>query len=227
MMRVKSVWRFLSAAVPEAVRCEARTLAAALKSVVGRPLARVDLEDGRQRFGAMERSSYGQAVTVLLMLIAVELPAVHLIVGAVMEEGALRSLVRGVLLGSSAYLALWLIGDLRLLRETPGVWLSPDALVIELGLRVRGRVEWSNVIGAQVLAAEDDPPADQSRVIRITPLPRPNCRVRMRSPVSMRGILGLPLQGDMLDLYVDDPAGLRSSVEARQLQHAPASVEAL
>ncbi len=227
MMRVKSVWRFLSAAVPEAVRCEARTHAAALKSVAGRPLARADLEDGRQRFGAMERSSYGQAVTVLLMLIAVELPAVHLILGAVMEEGALRSLVRGVLLGSSAYLALWLIGDLRLLRETPGVWLSPDALVIELGLRVRGRVEWSNVIGAQVLAAEDDPPADQSRVIRITPLPRPNCRVRMRSPVSMRGILGLPLQGDMLDLYVDDPAGLRSSVEARQLQHAPASVEAL
>ena len=131
-----------------------------------------------------------------------------------MEDGAMRGLVRGLLLGSSIYLVVWLIGDLRLLRETPGVLLGKGVLAIEMGLRVNGKVALSNVTGAHCLVAQDPKPAAGSRAIRITPLLQPNCRIRLSSAVSMRGSFGIPLKGDLLDIYVDDPAGLVSSIEA-------------
>jgi hypothetical protein len=116
-------------------------------------------------------------------------------------------------LGSSVYLALWLIGDLRLLRETPGVLLGKDMLVVELGLRVNGKVGLEAVTGARALDADDAVPCDGSRAIRITPQPRPNCRIQLRSRVSMHGIFGAPLRGDVLDVYVDEPAALVEAIE--------------
>ena len=199
--------------MPEAVT-EARILVAALMSIGQRPLKPVDVKPGWRRFGAMDTSSYGNIVAMLVLLIAVEAPAVHLILGAVMEDGALRGTIRGLLLGSSIYLAMWLIGDLRLLRETPGVLLGKDVLAVEMGLRVNGKVGLENVTGAHSVVAEDAKPTDGSPAIRITPQPAPNCRIRLSSAVSMRGLFGIPLRGEMLDISVDDPAGLISAVEA-------------
>jgi hypothetical protein len=195
------------------VLSEARILVAGLKSIARRPLERVEVKPGWRSFGAMRTSSYGNTVTVLLLLIAVEAPALHLILGAVMDDGALRETIRGLLLGSSIYLAPWLIGDLRLLRETPGVLLGKDMLVVAMGLRVNGEVGLEAVTGARVLEADDAVPTDGSRAIRITPQPRPNCRIQLRSTVSMRGIFGAPLRGDVLDVYVDEPAELVEAIE--------------
>jgi hypothetical protein len=199
--------------VTKAVLAEARILVAAFESLARKPLKRVDVKPGWRRFGAMETSSYGHVVSMLLLLIVLEAPALHFILGAVMQDGALRSSIRGLLLGSSMYLAVWLIGDLRLLRETPGVLLGKDVLAVELGVRVNGEVALENVTGAQCLVARDTKPTAGSRAIRITPQPQPNCRIRLSSAVAMRGIFGSPLQGEMLDIFVDDPTGLVSSIE--------------
>ncbi|HKP61373.1 MAG TPA: hypothetical protein VJV78_31810 [Polyangiales bacterium] len=185
-------------------------LLAAFKSIARRPLAPVEVKPGWHRFGAMETSSYGNLVSMVLLLLVLEAPAVHLILGAVMEDGALRGVIRILLLSSSVYVALWLIGDLRLLRETPGVMLGDGMLMVALGQRVNGEVALTNVTAAQRLLE----PADDTSSIRITPQPRPNCRIRLSSAVSMRGLFGAPLRGEMLDVYVDDPAGLVASIAA-------------
>ena len=130
-----------------------------------------------------------------------------------MEGSPLLGVIRGVLVGSNIYLALWLIGDLRLLRETPGVLLGQSELAVEMGLRANGRVGLDIVTGAQPIGP-DIKPAEGLRAIRITPQPSPNCRIRLRSPVLIRGILGIPLRGEMIDIYVDDPTGLVSSIES-------------
>jgi hypothetical protein len=194
------------------IRAEARILVAAWRSIWRRPVEPVDERPGCRDFGAMQTSSYGNTVIMLVLLIVVEAPAVHFILGATMEDGALRALIRGVLLGSSIYLAVWLIGDLRLLRETPGVSLGRDVLTVELGQRVYGEVALEEVTGARLLAPDDEP-TDGLHAIRITPQPRPNCRIQLRSVVGMRGMFGMSLQGDVLDIYVDDPAGLVSALE--------------
>jgi hypothetical protein len=166
----------------------------------------------------MDTSSYGHVVTMLLLLIALEAPALHFILGAVLQDGAVRGLIRGVLLGSSLYLALWLIGDLRLLRETPGVLLGKDVLVVALGMRVNGEVALNNVTGAECLVAEQAKQAHGSRAIRVTPQPRPNCRIRLDAEAAMRGIFGSRLRGETLEIFVDDPAGLVAAIEAALTQ---------
>ena len=199
--------------VTEAVLSEARILVAAFMSLARRPIKHGVVKPGWRRF-SVETTSYGNVVVMLLLLIVLEAPAVHLILGAVMEEGTLRSVIRGVLLGSSIYLAVWLLGDLRLLRESPGVLLGPHLLAVELGLRVNGEVTLENVTGAQPSVAQDAKPETRTRAIRITPHAPPNCRIRLGSEVSMRGIFGIPLKGEALDLHVENPADLVSAIEA-------------
>jgi len=198
--------------VTEAVLSEARILVAALMSLTRRPIKPVNVEPGWRRFGVLETSAYGHIVTMLLLLIVLETPAVHVIVGAVLDDTALRKVVRGLLLGSNIYLAVWLIGDLRLLRESPGILLGKDTLVVKLGLRVQGSVPLANVDGAERLNAQDAKPTEGRRAIRITPQPQPNCRVTLRSPVGMRGVVGIRVKGDMLDIFVNEPGELVSSI---------------
>ena len=202
--------------LPEAVTSELRVLVAAARSLSRRPLEPLEVKPGWRRFGAMQRSSYGNIVAMLWLLIALEAPAVHLILGAIMVDGALRGVIRTLLLATSIYLALWLLGDLRLLRETPGVLLGDDVLVVEMGVRVQGTVALAQVTGAQLLGDQAANPSAGSGAIRITPQPPPNCRIRLSSPARMRGLFGIPLRGELLDIYVDDPAGLVGELEFRR-----------
>ena len=210
--------------VAEAVLSEARVVVAAMRSITLRSIKQLEQRPGWRRFGAMETSSYGNTVTMLMLLVVLEAPGVHLLIGASMEEGPLRDGVRGVLLGSSIYLAIWLIGDLRLLRETPGVLLGSDILAVEMGVRAQGQVSLDTVAGAQLLG---EPRAVQGcavRAIRVSPQPRPNCRIQLRSAVTLRGLVGIPVTGEALDLYVDDPSGLVRSVE-KAIAHRPTLAE--
>lgn len=187
---------------------EASILAAGFESILRRPLETVTIPPGSQHFSSMETSSYGNTVAVLLLLLVVEAPAVHAILGAVMDEGVLRGGIRAALLVSSAYLAVWLLGDLRLLRETPGISLDGDVLRVALGARVHGEVRLSHVTSARRLTGHEE----AVRAIRITPQPTPNCRIHLSASVTMRGIFGISVAGEALDVYVDDPDGLVSAV---------------
>ena len=187
---------------------EASILAAGFASILRRPLETRADPSGGQHFGSMETSAYGNTVAVLLLLLVVEAPAVHALLGAAMQDGVLRAVIRAALLVSSAYLAVWLLGDLRLLRETPGVSIDGDVLRVALGARVHGEVRLSQVTSARRLTGTEE----TVRAIRITPQPAPNCRIQLSASVTMRGIFGIPVQGDALDIYVDNPDGLVSAL---------------
>lgn len=199
-----------------AATTEARVIFAALKSLARRPLQPVQVEPGWRRFGAMDTSSYGNIVAMLLLLIVVETPATHIILGSLMHPSATRAVLRILLVGSSVYVAVWLLGDLRLLRETPGVLLGQAELLVELGVRVNGSVQLANITHAELLNARLSSSSRDSNTIRITPQPKPNCRVYLRSPVSMRGLFGIARRGAKLDVYVDDPEGLVTAIETRR-----------
>ena len=184
---------------------------AALASLTFRP-RRTTPVDGRA-FGAMAGHAYRNAVFVILCMIAVEMPTVHLLLGVMIDEGVARSITQGALLVSSLCLALWLIGDLRLLRETPGFVVGLQRLEVALGQRARGTVALRDVV--RVECEDDDSTADDdSRPIRLTPLPAPNCRIWLRQPATLQGPMGWPLQGDRLDVYVDDPEGFVAAMQS-------------
>ncbi|MET0385084.1 MAG: hypothetical protein ABW321_03950 [Polyangiales bacterium] len=164
----------------------------------------------------MNSSGYGNTVVMLIVLIALETPATHFVLGSLLRDGFTRTLVRCTLLGTSVYLGLWLLGDLRLLRETPGVTIGPFAMTITLGMRYRGEVALHHVTEAQVIT-QNSPLASPTtaHALQITPQPRPNCRIRLSEVITLRGPFGIPLRGDTLDLYVDDPEDLVAWLHTR------------
>jgi len=190
---------------------EARVLGAALRSFTRRPIRQSDVPPGWRRFGASS-ASYANVVVMLLVLLLIEAPAVHMLVGALMEDGALRAVVRGLLLGSSVYLAVWLIGDLRLLRESSGVLLGENGLSVQLGGRCHGLVPLESVVSAQQLAEQSAAPGADADSIRITPLQPPNCRLTLRSPVTLQLPFGLAAQVTRLDLFVDEPSAFSCAI---------------
>ena len=175
-----------------------------------RPLAAPWVGPGEVMFTAMHTTTYPSLVVALLVLLAIEAPAVHFVLGALFEPSSTLAVARTVLLGSSAYLGVWLIGDLRILRESPGVVVGGDLLHVELGLRVRGRVPL-----AAVVAVDTADPGPSPTAIRISPQPEPNCHLLLCEPVILRGPFGIPLRGDRLDLYLDDPAGFVAVLDER------------
>lgn len=197
----------LPATVAEAVVAELRIFVAAAASLTLRPRPQPCTTEG-ERFSVMERSTHPATVVVLVVLLAIEAPTAHLLLGALMDEGPLRSLLRGGLLLSSVYLAIWLIGDLRLLRTTPGVVLTTDDLVVDVGLRMRGRVPLHHVVAAERIGPETEPSGEALPTIRVTPQPAPNCLLTLDAEVALRGLLGLEARGRRVALYVDEPERL-------------------
>lgn len=199
----------------EAVLSEMRMFVAAMATLTLRP-RRHPITPGRIRFGAMGSGVYGATVTALMILLLIEAPAVHLVLGAVMDEGVVRTGTRGVLLFSSIYLGIWLLGDLRLLKESPGVVLGKERLELDLGLRARGEVGFDEIVRAEVVGSGSGEDTDGDVTpIRITPMPTPNCRVWLRQPVTIRGLVGIPMCGDRLDIFVDDPSALVQALGER------------
>ena len=120
------------------VTSELRRLLAALRALSFRPVVRPAPAEGTRCFGAMAGGQNTQVVVGVLLLLAIEIPLVHLVLGAVLDQGPWRQLVRTGLLAGSVYLAIWLIGDLRLLRESAGVCVGADGIRVALGGRVQG-----------------------------------------------------------------------------------------
>ncbi|MCH9687369.1 MAG: hypothetical protein K0V04_38400 [Deltaproteobacteria bacterium] len=209
----------------EAVVSEMRMFVAALATLTLRPL-RTPQTPGRVRFGSMASSVYGGTVTALVVLLVIEAPAVHLLLGALMDEGLARSVTQAVLLLSSIYLGVWLLGDLRLLKEAPGVIVGDGRLEIELGLRARGEIGLDEIVGVDLdpIDKGDDAGADRDATpILIAPMAAPNCRVWLHRPVTMRGLVGIPMRGDRLDIYVDDPSGLAKALDEHRKDPPQAS----
>jgi hypothetical protein len=218
----------------EAAVAELRMFVAALKAVTFRPLERPAESEGVRCFGAMASNQYGQLVIGLILVLAIEAPLVHLLFGAIMDEGPARTIVRAVFVLGSIYLAIWLIGDLRLLRESPGVCVGPQGLCIDLGLRVQGEVALRDITqvgdlrgrGEDVLAAL----ARAGSSIRITPYPDPNVLIELGRRVSMSGIFGIPLSGHRLLIHVDDVPGLMAALRTavpRPAVHEPVAGSAV
>lgn len=188
---------------------EARMLAAAWRALLRRPLRPADVQG--QRFSVLGKGTYKKTVTVLLVLLAVEAPAVHLLLGALMEPTLSRTVAQAVMLVSSLYLAVWVLGDLRLLRESAGVVVTAEAVVFDVGQRAQGVVPREHI--AQALAEPpSDPIAGTPGAARVTPMPPPNTTISLHTPAVLRGVYGLRKQTRAIDLYVDDPAALAAAL---------------
>ncbi len=190
-------------------RRELRLWQAAYAQVTRRPLPPFD---AATRVAGFDRGTYPKLVVALVVLLALEAPAAHVLIGALTEAGWVRSVLQMVLLSSSLYLVVWLLGDLRLLAESRGFAIEDKALIVELGQRARGRIPLADIDRAWT-GAEGDAPLRSVRLAVGGPV---NCHIHLRMPVEIEGPLGLTLRGDHLAVRVDDPDALVAALTPRK-----------
>jgi|GEM_PF-1943885 len=167
-------------------------------------------DDTPQRFHPLDGSAYPQLVGGLGALLLLEIPAVHLALGAMVDPGLLRSALQFGLAVSTIYLGVWVLGDLRLLQESAGITVTPTSIVIDYGQRVCGTIPRSLARGVGVF----EPGAGPNGSIRLAPVPfEANCELRLSEPVRLRGLQGRSVMGDRVVMHLRDPESLAAALE--------------
>jgi hypothetical protein len=192
------------------LRRELRLWQAAYAQITRRPPPA--LPEDTQRIAGFDRGTYPKLVVALVVLLALEAPAAHVLVGALTDAGLVRSVLQMVLLSSSLYLVVWLLGDLRMLAESRGFAIEDKALLVELGQRASGRILLADIEKSWV-GGEDDAPFRSVRLAVGGPV---NCHVQLKTPAELEGPLGLTLRGDHLAVRVDDPEALVAALSGRK-----------
>ena len=160
-------------------------------------------------FGAFATQAYPNMVVAIWVLLAIEMPAMHLLLGSFMEPSPGREVLRWGMLASSLYLGSWLVGDLRLMREAPLLRFRGRSVELRLGQRVRADLEVADIAEVHRIVDEPSRPRDPKR-LRVTPLQAPNLRIELKAPTRVRMLYGIQREVQAIELFVDDPeAALR------------------
>lgn len=173
----------------DAVAFEAAVVWFATRSWRSRP----QLPAGATAFPGHRASAYAGVVAGLLMVVAVEVVAVHLLLAAWSAAAA------WVLTGLSLYGAVWLVGDLQAIRLRPS-WVEGDRLCMRLGLRWTATVPVSRVRAARKLA----PGEDAGDALRLALPNAPRVLVQLDTPATARGVYGIRRTVTSFELGVDD-----------------------
>jgi hypothetical protein len=184
----------------ETARFELALLAAAVRSLVRRPVVRAD-----DAFSTTRSSQSGQILIGLLLITACEGPAVHLLLHA---AGA-RPLVQWVVLVLHVYGLIWLVGDQRLMQES-GHRLTATGLELALGLRWRGSLPYAQISTVTAISGARD-----RRVRTITPFDAPNVELRLHEPIRLTSYFGRRTEAARIRLFVDEPERLIAELAAR------------
>jgi hypothetical protein len=142
-----------------------------------------------------ERNGWGTIVVCILVLLAAEGVAMHLLLRRWSVLGA------WVWTGMELWGALWLIGDyqgLRVHRST----IDESTLCIRFGLRWRVDVPRDLIASVTPIQAEGE--WKRKDVMKIAVLEDPRWLVTLREPVVVRGMMGLRRTVNALALLPDD-----------------------
>jgi hypothetical protein len=165
-------------------------------------------EDAR-RFSMHRRSHYAVIVAVLIFLIAVESFALHLAIAPLSRVAA------WLLTASSAWGALWLVGDAQALR-LERLRLTAAGLVVQIGIRWRTFVPYDAL--AEVALAAGAPRGPTT--LRATVAGAADVRLVVARPLEARGLFGRRRRFDILLLTVDRPEALIAALASARSSSA-------
>jgi hypothetical protein len=115
-----------------------------------------------------------------------------------------------MLTASGVYAIVWLIAHDRSLTTRP-ILLDADRLLLHAGLRLKARVDWSVVQGADVVASS--PPLRAPGYLDVARPAEANLIVRFRAPVLVEAAFGVRRRVTRVGICVDDPEALRNAID--------------
>ena len=157
----------------------------------------------QQQFTYHKKSGYAAILAMLMLILAVETVALHLIV-------AHWSLIAAwTLTVLSLYGALWLIGDFHSIRVHP-IIVAPGMLYLRTGLRWRADISLENVAEIRPGSPENPKASDYVRASVLWP----RASIVLNQPIEVHGLFGRKKIARRIGVSVDDPDSLRSAIEA-------------
>jgi hypothetical protein len=139
---------------------------------------------------------------VLIVLTLVETVAFHVVLSTYVSV-----ILAWVVTTSSSYTALWIAGDVLVLRHS-GVVLRDAGLELRIGIRWRGHVPWTDVVSIERV---DATPAEAINASILGA----NVVLRLRAPCKLVGLFGRRRAGTEIALSLDDREAFVSAALAR------------
>jgi len=152
---------------------------------------RTDVPPNARAFTVHRRSGWGSIVAALMLVIASESIAAHLLV----QMWSVR--------------AAWLLGDYHALRLRPS-FIDGGVLHVRYGLRWSADVALDNIASCE--AVRDEAEWKRPRVLKVAMLEAPRYLIRLREPVVARGLAGFRRTIDAIAIAPDDDDALISAV---------------
>jgi hypothetical protein len=162
---------------------------------------RADVPADAKAFTVHQRSGWGAVVSALIILVASESIAVHLLVQMWSVKAA------WIVTAIDAYGLLWLLGDYNALRLRPTL-VRGNSMQIRYGLRWTAAIERENVIEMRDVQTE----ADWKRpgVLKVAMIDAPRYLIELKEPILARGLAGLRKTVRTVAISPDDDEPLRS-----------------
>lgn len=156
---------------------------------------RADVPAGAQLFTVHKRTGWGSIVAAMMIVIAAESVALHLIV----RMWSVRT--AWVLTALDLYGIAWLLGDFNALRLRPSYVLH-DALHIRYGLRSSITVSRDQIASCEPV--RDEAEWKRPGVLKVAMLDAPRLLIRLREPLPARVLLGLRRTVEAIAISPDD-----------------------
>jgi hypothetical protein len=168
-----------------------------------------------EAFSYHRESGYGSLLLAFTFVAVLELVGAHFLVTAWWGRGA-----AWVLTGLSLYGLLWLLGFYQAVRLRP-VTVGPDSLRVRVGLRWNILVPLSQIEDV-LQSVPGQPPPTAADYLRAVALGEPQFIIKLREPLTARGLYGSSRRVRALGVAVDDPAAFKDALTARlRAQHEP------
>jgi hypothetical protein len=156
---------------------------------------RPDVPAGAKAFTVHQRSGWGAVLAALIILVASESIAVHLLVQMWSVKAA------WIVTSVDAYGLLWFIGDYNALRLRPSL-VRNGTMQIRYGLRWTATVERENIVEMRAAGSE----ADWKRpgILKVAMIDAPRYRMELKEPIVARGLAGLRKTVHAIAISPDD-----------------------
>lgn len=160
---------------------------------------------GVRYFAVYRRNGYPAVVAILLVIVAVETAAAHLLLGLWTPIAAWISTILG------AYSAIWIWGDFQAARLNP-IASSDDGLDLNTGLRWHTAIGWSDIV---TIHDREPKPDSGDRTLRMTLFGAPDFWLELREPAQAVGPFGITRAARYLGVGADAPSELRGEISTR------------
>jgi hypothetical protein len=175
---------------------------------------RVRPRAGEAAFSYHRESGYGSLLLALTFVVVLELVAAHFLVSAWWGRGA-----AWVLTGLSLYGLVWLLGFYQAVRLRP-VTVGTDSLRVRLGLRWSVSIPFSQ-IGAVLQPAAGQAQPKGADYLRAVALGEPQFIIKLREPLTARGMYGASRRVRAVGVAVDDPVGFKDVLTGQLREQQP------